>query len=153
MLPESVARELIAQHQRRPRHQGVLDGAPWLRLDNPSCGDVVTLWLADDEVLQLSFEGKGCVISQVSASMLSAALTGQTRAQARTLSAHFRAMVMGEGEPDPSLGELQALAGVSRLHARRRCALLAWRALDALLDGALPEDDQAQHQTGADPAA
>lgn len=135
MLPESVARELIAQHQRRPRHVGAQAGAPALRLDNPSCGDVVTLWLADGETLQLSFEGKGCVISQVSASMLSAALTGKTRAEARTLSGHFRAMVLGESTPDPSLGELQALAGVSRLHARRKCALLAWRALDALLDG------------------
>ena len=46
-------------------------------------------------------------------------------------------MVMGEavsGRADPQLGDLMALSGVSRLHARRKCALLPWRALEGLLN-------------------
>ncbi|WP_350243899.1 hypothetical protein [Deinococcus sonorensis] len=66
------------------------------------------------------------------------ALSGRTVADAQALAAHFRAMVMGEEAPDPALGDLQALQGVSRLHARRKCALLAWNALEQALAGPTP---------------
>ncbi|ULH15000.1 SUF system NifU family Fe-S cluster assembly protein [Deinococcus sp. KNUC1210] len=134
MLSETLARELIAAHSRRPHHFGALEGAPSLPLDNPGCGDRVTVWVKlDGETLHLSFEGQGCAISQASASMMADALDGKTRSEAQALSAAFHAMISGETPPGSELGELQALAGVSRLHARRKCALLAWRALGALL--------------------
>jgi nitrogen fixation NifU-like protein len=47
-------------------------------------------------------------------------------------------MVMGDAEGTPELGDLLALAGVSRLHARRKCALLPWRALEQALEQAPP---------------
>ena len=146
MLPETLARELIASHSKRPRHVGALANAPFRSLENPSCGDRVTVWIdlgglnVGGEPLTLSFEGQGCAISQASASMMVQALNGKSRAEAAALSRSFRAMILGEvspgeGPPRAELGELQALSGVSRLHARRKCALLAWRALDALLEG------------------
>ena len=67
--------------------------------------------------------------------MMTQALNGKTRAEAAALSRSFHAMILGEASPSAELGELQALSGVSRLHARRKCALLAWRALDELLEG------------------
>lgn len=137
MLPETVAREIIASHQQRPRNRGELPGALQRSLDNPGCGDRVTVWarLDGDTIAELRFEGRGCAISQASASLMTAALQGRSRQEAAALGAHFRGMVMGEASPDPALGDLQALSGVSRLHARRRCALLAWNALDGLLAG------------------
>ena len=144
MLPETLAREIIASHQQRPRNRGELPGAAWHALDNPGCGDTLTVWLRDGPGgLELRFSGQGCAISQASASLMTVALKGHTPQQARRLSERFRAMVMGGTPPQPDdpkpgdlqLGDLQALSGVSRLHARRRCALLAWRALEALLDG------------------
>ena len=57
----------------------------------------------------------------------------ETLEEVHALSASYRAMVMGEAPPAPALGDLVALAGVSRLHARRKCALLAWNALEAVL--------------------
>ena len=139
MLPESVAREIIASHQQRPRNRGELVGAPFITLENPTCGDRVTVWvrLEGDTIADLHSDGKGCAISQSSASLMTVALKGRTRTEARALAATFREMVMGEAEPgraDPQLGDLMALSGVSRLHARRKCALLPWQALEGLLN-------------------
>ncbi len=136
MLPETVAREIIASHQQRPRNRGELVGAPFITLENPTCGDRVTVWarLEGGVVADLHFEGKGCAISQSSASMMTVALKGRTLAEAQALAASFQQMVMGEAAPDALLGDLQALSGVSKLHARRKCALLPWKALGGLLE-------------------
>lgn len=136
MLPEAVAREIIASHQQRPRNRGELAGVPFITLENPGCGDRVTVWAQVDQgvISGLQFDGKGCAISQSSASLMTVALKGHTLDEARQLSASFQRMVMGEGAPAAELGDLQALSGVSRLHARRKCALLAWKALGALLE-------------------
>ncbi|MFC5849825.1 Fe-S cluster assembly sulfur transfer protein SufU [Deinococcus petrolearius] len=145
-LPENIAKQILADHQARPRHRGELPGAPHAALDNPGCGDQVTVWarVEDGRLAALSFTGRGCAVSQASASLMTVALRGKTLAQARELAAQYRAMVLGEagdhGGGDPALGDLLALAGVGRLLARRRCALLAWNALDAAL--AAPEAAQ-----------
>ncbi|WP_407568683.1 Fe-S cluster assembly sulfur transfer protein SufU [Deinococcus altitudinis] len=138
MLPETVAREIIASHQQRPRNRGELAGEPFATLENQGCGDRVTVWarLEGDTIADLHFEGKGCAISQSSASMMTVTLKGRTLAEAQALAASFRQMVMGEAAPDAVLGDLQALNGVSRLHARRKCALLPWNALKGLLESA-----------------
>jgi nitrogen fixation NifU-like protein len=135
MLPEAVAREIIASHQQRPRNRGELVGVPFITLENPGCGDRVTVWAHVDQgvISGLHFDGKGCAISQASASLMTVALKGRTLQEARLLQTSFQDMVMGETAPATDLGDLQALSGVSRLHARRKCALLAWRALGGLL--------------------
>ena len=136
MALQDLYRDLIASHQRHPRNVGELAGGARAARDNPSCGDQVCLSLRLDEgdTLSLRFTGRGCAVSQASASMLTVALQGKTPAQARELAAQFRAMVMGEAPPSPALGDLTALQGVSRLHARRKCALLAWQALEDALN-------------------
>jgi nitrogen fixation protein NifU and related proteins len=138
MLPETLAREIIASHQQRPRNQGELVGVPFASLENPSCGDKVSVWLLleGDVVADLHFDGKGCAISQASASLMTVTLKGKTLEEARHLAASFRGMVLGELAPAAELGDLTALSGVSRLHARRKCALLAWNALLDLLNPA-----------------
>ena len=134
-LPEAVAKQIIADHQRRPRHTGPLEGVEGITLDNPGCGDQVTVWadVQGGRIAGLAFSGKGCAISQSSASLMTVALTGKTLPEAQALTGQFRAMVMGDAEGTPDLGDLLALAGVSRLHARRKCALLPWQALEQTL--------------------
>lgn len=135
MLPETLARQILSDHERRPRGRGEIAGARHAALDNPGCGDQVTVWVQVEggRLAGVSFTGRGCTISQSSASLLTQTLKGRTLEEVRALSASYRAMVMGEAAPDPALGDLVALAGVSRLHARRKCALLAWNALEAAL--------------------
>jgi nitrogen fixation NifU-like protein len=67
--------------------------------------------------------------------MLTEALRGKTRAEARALAERFAALMRGDATAaaDPSLGDLRALSGVARFPARIRCATLAWSALSELL--------------------
>ena len=139
LLPETLAREIITSHHKRPRHLGSQPGEPHAALTNPGCGDQVTVWAAQTGgVLHLTFEGQGCAISQASASLMTGLLNGKTPQEAQELAGQFRAMVVQGAAPADELGDLAALAGVSKLHARRKCALLAWNALDAALAGQEP---------------
>ncbi|MFK7603082.1 Fe-S cluster assembly sulfur transfer protein SufU [Deinococcus sp. SM5_A1] len=138
MLLEAISRQIIDDHARRPRHVGELPGIVGVSRDNPGCGDQLTVWadVQEGRIARLTFQGRGCAISQSAASLMTVTLAGKTLAEAQQVAAVYRSMVMGEAEPGASLGDLQALAGVSKLHARRKCALLAWDALAEALDSA-----------------
>ena len=133
---EDLYREIITTHHRQPRNQGELPDVEPVERDNPTCGDRVAVWLdvRDSRIHDVRFTGKGCAISQASASLMTVALKGREIAEARDVAAAFRSMVMGEAAQPATLGDLVALQGVSKLHARRRCALLAWQALDEALE-------------------
>ena len=133
---EQVYRDAVLEHARSPRNRGALD--PYsVRQEgvNPSCGDelVVYLHVADGRVERASFDGQGCAISQAAASLMTQAVRGLALDEAKGLITRFKAMVRGEGA-DPSLGDLAVLEGVSKLHARVKCATLAFVTLDAAID-------------------
>lgn len=139
----------ILEHARRTRHRGVLDPADARQEGiNPSCGDelLLTLRLSDDAVTAVRYEGKGCAISQASASLMAEAIEGRSREDVEALIRHVKAMIHGEGL-HPDLGELAVLEGVRRLPARVKCAALAWTTLEAALRthpaGTEPSDEPA----------
>ena len=148
---ESLYQEIILSHYRRPRNRGVVDAADArVHMNNPTCGDeiVLSLRMEGDRIGAVAFEGQGCSISQASASMMTALLQGHTLAEADALAASFRDLVHGRADPaaNRSLGDLRALAGVSRYPVRVRCALLAWNALEEAerrISGATPSSDPA----------
>jgi nitrogen fixation protein NifU and related proteins len=76
--------EVILDHSRHPRHFGALDNATHTAEGyNPLCGDRVTIMLAldaDGRVADIKFQGKGCAISQASASLMTVMLAGRTQA-------------------------------------------------------------------------
>ena len=137
----ALYQEIILDHYRRPRNKGTLEAADeQVQIRNPLCGDEVELAVKfdGDTVADVRFTGKGCSISQASASMMTQAVKGKSREEAAALFQQFHKLVHGEtpanGAPaDKSLGELRAMAGVSRFPARMRCALLAWGALHEVL--------------------
>jgi len=136
----AIYQELILDHFRRPRNKGAIEapGARTARRKNPLCGDEMTLSIAFDDdgrVSDARFTGHGCSISQASASMLTQAVRGRSRAEVDALVARFRAMMHGDrgAAADESLGELRALSGVARFPSRIPCATLAWSALAELL--------------------
>ncbi|MGQ0639285.1 MAG: iron-sulfur cluster assembly scaffold protein, partial [Gemmatimonadaceae bacterium] len=99
-----------------------------------------------------SFGGRGCAISKASASLMTSAVKGKTRAEAHDLFNRFRAMVTASPiratEPSAdakALGRLASLGGVARFPARIKCATLAWHALQSALENGAREvstDDQ-----------
>jgi nitrogen fixation NifU-like protein len=135
-LMEQIYKEVIVERSRRPRHRGVVDPHTHLQEGvNPSCGDELTLTLRVEggRVAAAAFEGSGCAISQASADLMVEALEGRTVAEARALAGSFKAMLRGEEGAGDDLGELRALEGVRRLHARVKCATLPWTTLERAL--------------------
>jgi nitrogen fixation NifU-like protein len=125
--------EVILDHNRSPRNWGELpDANRRAEGRNPMCGDHLTLWLRldGDRVADARFMGEGCAISRASASMMTQAVKGKTRAEAAALFESFHDLVTGRATaPDASLGRLRAFGGVARFPMRVKCASLAWHAL------------------------
>ncbi|HEV8324068.1 MAG TPA: SUF system NifU family Fe-S cluster assembly protein [Myxococcota bacterium] len=133
-------REVILDHSRRPRNFGVPAGTNHsLEGYNPLCGDRFTVHLAvdGDTVRDAGFQGSGCAISTASASTMTEAVKGKSRADVEALFVRFHDLVMGKGgEPDlDALGKLAAFSGVAEFPMRVKCATLAWHTMRGALEG------------------
>ncbi len=130
--------EMILDHYRRPRNKGTLENPhASAEMRNPLCGDEIDLQVtfAGDAVDDLRFSGRGCSISQASASMMTQIVKGKSAGEVDDIRNRFRELVLGDqtAATDARLGSLRAFSGVSRFPARVKCALLAWNALDTVL--------------------
>ncbi|HET6761449.1 MAG TPA: SUF system NifU family Fe-S cluster assembly protein [Gemmatimonadaceae bacterium] len=143
-LPERSAevaalyQELILDHYRRPRNKGTLENPDAkAEMKNPLCGDEIELQVAfaGNSVRDLKFSGRGCSISQASASMMTQLVKGKGAEEIAALRTRFRDMMLGDpsAAADEKLGSLRSLSGVARFPARVKCALLAWNALENAL--------------------
>lgn len=137
--------ETILDHSRHPRRFGALEGATHTGEGyNPLCGDKVKVYLilgGDGRVADIKFEGKGCAISQASASLMTDMLVGRNLADAKRLMAGFLHLVKGEDAGDLSEDErerLGAMAGVSAFPMRVKCATLAWHTMKSAIEGEGP---------------
>ncbi|MGB0386836.1 MAG: Fe-S cluster assembly sulfur transfer protein SufU [Ardenticatenaceae bacterium] len=113
---DNLAREIIMDYYRHPRNKGRLENPTISHQEkNPTCGDVVRidLLIEDDQVKQVRFDGRGCSISQASASMLTEMVEGKSIDEVRQLSKEDM---------------LDAL-GIRLGPARLKCALLGLKAL------------------------
>jgi nitrogen fixation NifU-like protein len=137
----SLYQEMIVDHGKSPRNLGTLPNPTCCREGyNPLCGDKVTLYVAlEASVLQaLRFEGKGCAISMASASLMTEALEGKTRAEAEKIFEDFHLLVTEKQHPaglEEGLGKLAAFKNLSEFPVRVKCATLAWHTLRAALAG------------------
>jgi nitrogen fixation NifU-like protein len=126
-MAENLYREIILDHYRNPRNKGTLDPADYTYEDtNPLCGDEVRIDLRvnDGKVDEVRFTGRGCAISQASASMLTELIEGQPLDEVKALT------------KDDLLEEL----GVPISPARMKCALLPLKVLKAGIYG-VPQED------------
>jgi nitrogen fixation NifU-like protein len=130
----ALYQELILDHYRRPRNKGTLPSpTASASLRNPLCGDEVDVQVdvRDGRVADVRFGGRGCSISQASASMMTELVKGRTPEEVRALGERFADMIRGDesAAKDQALGQARALAGVARFPTRVRCALIAWEAM------------------------
>ncbi|HUX73721.1 MAG TPA: SUF system NifU family Fe-S cluster assembly protein [Steroidobacteraceae bacterium] len=132
---QDLYRDVILDHNRNPRNFGALDEATVsLEGFNPLCGDRLTLRLrlVDDRLADIRFEGQGCAISTASASMMTEAVKGKTRAEALAIFGRVHRLLTddaGGADADADLGKLAALSGVREFPARVKCASLCWHTL------------------------
>lgn len=137
---DELYRDILLDHYRSPRNRGDLDGRATHTASgaNPLCGDELTVELEvqDGRVNEVTFEGRGCSISQASASMMTVYLQGRAVNEALEAVETFQRMML-KGQPPPDeFGDIEALAGVAKFPVRVKCASLPWKTLEqALADG------------------
>ncbi len=145
MENRSFYNEILTEHNIHPEFKHDLPDAN-IELEgvNPSCGDELTLQLRVENgvIEEASFTGHGCAISQASADIMADLITGETVEEAHRLAELFLAMIRGEklSEDDlEDLDEAAQLQDISHMPARVKCAELAWRTLDGMLEGQVNE--------------
>ncbi|MDR2454275.1 MAG: SUF system NifU family Fe-S cluster assembly protein [Bifidobacteriaceae bacterium] len=134
---DSIYQELIMDHAKHPQGKGLaeeFDGESFQV--NPTCGDQIRLRvrLEGGRLGRVSWDGRGCAISQASASIMKELVEGLDLERVAALEAAFGELMRSRGAAaDPAaadlLGDAIALAGVSRYPMRVKCALLGWMAL------------------------
>jgi nitrogen fixation NifU-like protein len=128
---DALYQEVILDHYRRPRNfRAMPDASCSADGKNPNCGDALTVWLKldGDVVSEVSFQGVGCAISKASASLMTQAVKGRTRAEATAIFDSVHRLVTtgaaADAEATKALGQLRALG-----------ASLAWHAFKNAIDG------------------
>jgi nitrogen fixation NifU-like protein len=141
---DELYKEVILEHYKNPRNKRALPHADVsLSRNNPLCGDEITIHaqVKGDRLEEVTFEGRGCSISQASASMLTESVGGKPVQEAGALASDFRSMMRGKHDPDEDrFGDLVALRGVVKYPVRIKCAVLAWDVLQeaiSVADGGL----------------
>ncbi len=160
MNTKSLYQEVILDHNRKPRNYGTLDHASHHAVGhNPLCGDRldIALKLEGEQINLITFQGESCAICKASASMMTTAVKGKSRADAETLIQEFREMAMGKLALDrPNhLGRLTVFSGIQDLPTRVKCAILPWHTLHAALNSMTSistETDDSSLQTTPDSA-
>jgi len=80
-MSDSLYKEELLDHYRHPRNKKTLTNAGFMAgHNNPSCGDRIVIEgiVNDNTIVDLGFNGVGCVISQAAASMLTELCIGKT---------------------------------------------------------------------------
>ena len=142
---DNLYRDFILEHYREPHNRGVLDPHDLHFADsNPTCGDEMTLTLrldaSGERIADVAFDGRGCAISQASASIMTDELRGMTLGEIRDM--------------DPR--DVVANLGVPIGPARLKCALLGYKVLQGAVIGAAaqwPDEAEVLADAGSGGAA
>src|SRR5260221_7712015 len=103
--------------------------------NNPLCGDEIQMdvLISDGELADVAYTGRGCSISQASASMMTELVKGKPLDEVREVVASFKGMMHGDDIDLDEMGDIEALQGVRQFPVRIKCALLAWTTLQQAL--------------------
>jgi nitrogen fixation NifU-like protein len=133
---EELYREVILDHNKRPRNfRAIANGRRAVGF-NPLCGDRLTVFLEveNGRIRDAAFQGSGCAISKASASLMTESIKGKTIEQANELFERFHRMItQAPDDVVDDLGKLSVFAGVRQFPLRVKCASLAWHALHSAI--------------------
>ena len=138
MANRTFYNEILTDHNMRPMHKHDLPDANMvLEGVNPSCGDDIFLKLKveNDEIVDGSFVGSGCAISQASADIMLELIIGKKKEEALHLADLFLQMIKGtiKEEDLEELEEAIALQDIYHMPARVKCAVLGWHTMEEML--------------------
>ena len=127
-MSSDLYREQILDHYRNPHNFGEIPDADIRQEgDNPLCGDMITMYLKldDGRLGAVKFRGRGCAISQASASILTDLVVGKP---------------IDELKRFPTKDLLDEL-GIPISPARMKCATLSVNTLRVALGAAIEDED------------
>ena len=139
METKELYREILNEHNINPSHkQNMNEPTFCLEGVNPSCGDQITLQMKlgdKKKIIDASFTGSGCAVSQASVDMMADVVIGKTKEEALALADIFDRMIKGtvSQEELEQLDEAAALQDVSHMPSRVKCAMLGWRTMKEML--------------------
>ena len=133
---KNLYKQVILDHSKHPRNNGAIENSYKLEMLNPSCGDkiIVSVKLVNDIIEDIKFVGTGCSISLASASMLTEELKGLSVESANVKIKNFLNMIMGNDFDEDNLEDSISLQNISQLPARVKCATLAWKITEKILE-------------------
>ncbi len=132
---KQLYRQVIMDHYKNPKNKGLIDDKDYLtiHLNNPSCGDELTVQLRveGNEITDIKHEGTGCSICCSSASVMSVTLIKKSLNEANTIIKEYYEMIKGYPfKGDILNGDALAYQGVSQFPARIKCATMAYQAVE-----------------------
>lgn len=137
MNANTVYKDILMDHYRHPRNCSDVSQSDVVhRGSNPRCGDELKVGVSfDNEILrEVRFQGRGCSVCIASASMMTESVTGLSRDDTLRLFEEMKAWFdEKEGCVSAPPESLRALDALREYPARRRCVLLAWEALESVL--------------------
>jgi nitrogen fixation NifU-like protein len=138
MSSELYHAELVARARAAFGEGRLPDAAASITLDNPLCGDRVTLDLQrqDGAVKAIGHAVKGCLLCAASAATIAEFGQNRSPAELRELADAAKAL-MKDGTPVPeTFAGLRVFTPVHNAKSRRDCVLLPFEALGKALDAA-----------------
>lgn len=129
--------QVLRDHRSYPRNKGLIEGYKTLKVKNPSCGDDVTVQISIENniIKDVRHDGTGCAICCSSASVMSETLIGKTVEEASSIIKDFYELIKGTyPDNEDRLGDAIVYVNIHNFPPRAKCATLAWRAADALLN-------------------
>ena len=140
-MANTLYNAVFLDHAKNPDYKYQMDDPTFSHEGiNPSCGDGLTcsVRMADDGTIEeAAFVGSGCAISQASADMMSDLMVDKTPQEAIELCELFKRMIRGEETDEETLEQLDEAAmlrDIAHMPARVKCAELAWRTLQEMLE-------------------
>lgn len=132
---QDLYRQVIMDHYKYPRNKGLISDSKGLliHLNNPSCGDEITIQLFTKEhiIERVVHEGSGCSICCASASVMSVALEKHDIQEGLDIIKQFYELIKGLPYNSEILfKDAVAFSGVSQFPARIKCATLSWKAVE-----------------------
>ena len=139
MTNKTFYNEILIDHNMHPGHKHDLDDANMVMEGlNPTCGDHIWLKLKveDGVIVDGSFVGEGCAVSQASADMMLDLIIGKSKDEAPRLADIFLRMIQGKASEEEmdELEESSILADVAHMPARVKCACLGWHTAKEMLE-------------------
>lgn len=139
-MDQEHLKELISEHASHPRNKYQLEQATCTcHGKNPLCGDEVAIQIrlstCSSMIEQIAFLGRGCPISQASASILTEVCSGLSSSDASALASHLRNVITTGDQTqmadhlESAWSQIEGLAAIQVNPSRVKCVMLAWHTL------------------------